>query len=69
MFFKNDCAWSHYYYYVALVLWILIDQNNSFMDIGPLNYILVCCLTLMNNLIFFFKLTQNPGKFMFNETM
>lgn len=53
MFFKNDCAWSHYYYYVALVLWILIDQNNSFMDIGPLNYILVCCLTLMNNLIFF----------------
>lgn len=38
------------------------------MDIGPLNYILVCCLTLMNNLIFF-KLTQNPGKFVFNETM
>lgn len=48
----------------------LIDQNNSFMDIGPINYILVCCLTLMNNLIFF-NLTQNqnPGKFMFNETM
>lgn len=52
IFFKNDCAWSHYYY-VALVLWILIDQNNSFMDIGPLNNILVCCMTLMNNLIFF----------------
>lgn len=44
---------------LLLLCGISFVENNSFMDIGPLNYILVCCLTL----------TQNPGKFMFNETM